>query len=614
MSSTLPKIGQKVWAWSPQYKKELPITVTHIKGNKFWGDDNQLNRHTGLQRWRPAESGKKNKQSTFNVGDTVYPNKNAPEDFLKWFRVIGSPVTIQSIDEGQSPHQIKVGRDDHIHFAHEDWLSKQLELTLDAPAKIFEGIQEIKLSEIWPTEEDFDEENEEARILQPREGIDPDTVERYMEVFDVLPPVDVFVIEDKPGYCLAGGWHRRAAAEKLGRETIKAKVHQGSWEEAVSFACTDNLQCGLQLGRDELEAACKNFLKIAKSLSASKIEQIVSDVNRKFKKQSTELSNVVIGLMFGLSDRTIANYKKDLELEELRKSFQVGMRVETSEPSDMPAIYRRGFIQKNDWRIEIKFDFAPHRSPQSFADPTNVKLCSEPIANVTVPSAAEVGDIVSHWKTGRLGIVASTKWENPDYIWGIHNPSSIDPVVLWDDEQLEIAHAYNLDLIDKKDPPTLDECILITRRELATIEGEDKYSEYEHKRYLNRLRYLESLAPAPPEPAPTEPMPAPAPAAAPAVTTEQETQQLGQSLGLNGKSAQVLPDHPRNEYTGTESNKNNDDVYQQILWKSIRNTIKEINPNNDEAIEILKELLPYLPEDFKEQFEYLIEEREFLSV
>jgi uncharacterized ParB-like nuclease family protein len=572
MSSTLPKLGQKVWAWSPQYKKELPITVTHIKGNKFWGDDNQLNRHTGLQRWRPAEDKPKTQKGEKLKGDQLF--------------LIEDEAPVSDV-----PVEVPVEID---------------------PSKNFGGIQEIKISEIWPIEEDFEEENEEAKLLQPREGIDSDTVERYMEVFDALPPVDVFVIEGKPGYCLAGGWHRRAAAEKLGRETIKAKVHQGSWEEAVSFACTDNLQCGLQLGRDELEAACKNFLKIAKSLPASKIEQIVSDVNRKFKKQSTELSNVVIGLMFGLSDRTIANYKKDLELEELRKSFQVGMRVETSEPSDMPAIYRRGFIQKNDWRIEIKFDFAPHRSPQSFADPTNVKLCSEPIANVTVPSAAEVGDIVSHWKTGRLGIVASTKWENPDYIWGIHNPSSIDPVVLWDDEQLEIAHAYNLDIIDKKDPPTLDECILITRRELATIEGEDKYSEYEHKRYLNRLRYLESLlAPAPPEPAPTEPMPAPAPA----VTTEQETQQLGQSLGLNGKSAQVLPDHPRNEYIGMESNANGNGKYPPSKVPTIRFSIQQLKqeieglrPTEEEALEILQALLPSLPGDFQEQFEMLIEE------
>ena len=59
---------------------------------------------------------------------------------------------------------------------------------------------------------------------------------RYAENLDALPPIVVFDTGD--GYLVADGYHRLAAAQARGRETIDAEMHHGSRHDALHYAAT----------------------------------------------------------------------------------------------------------------------------------------------------------------------------------------------------------------------------------------------------------------------------------------------------------------------------------------------------------------------------------------
>jgi hypothetical protein len=68
----------------------------------------------------------------------------------------------------------------------------------------------------------------------PERHVDPERVDRYTGVLDEMPPVTVF--ETPTGLLLADGYHRLAAARRLGRKTITASVIQGNDSDALRFA------------------------------------------------------------------------------------------------------------------------------------------------------------------------------------------------------------------------------------------------------------------------------------------------------------------------------------------------------------------------------------------
>ena len=68
----------------------------------------------------------------------------------------------------------------------------------------------------------------------PEAHLDPARVERYALMLDDLPPVVVFDTPEGP--LLADGYHRLAAARRLGRETVEAEVRAGSRQEALRYA------------------------------------------------------------------------------------------------------------------------------------------------------------------------------------------------------------------------------------------------------------------------------------------------------------------------------------------------------------------------------------------
>lgn len=67
-----------------------------------------------------------------------------------------------------------------------------------------------------------------------RPHLDPDTVSYYLEHLDDATPVVVFDVDGI--LLLADGHHRIAAAEQLGRPTVRADVRKGQRRDALQFA------------------------------------------------------------------------------------------------------------------------------------------------------------------------------------------------------------------------------------------------------------------------------------------------------------------------------------------------------------------------------------------
>ncbi len=101
-------------------------------------------------------------------------------------------------------------------------------------------------------------------VLEPdlnlRDRLDPETVERYAEAWGRTPPVVVIVVDGR--YLLADGFHRHAAAAKLGKRTIPAEVRVGPYEEALDVASAANLAHGLPLTRAERRRAVEVQLRL----------------------------------------------------------------------------------------------------------------------------------------------------------------------------------------------------------------------------------------------------------------------------------------------------------------------------------------------------------------
>lgn len=101
-------------------------------------------------------------------------------------------------------------------------------------------------------------------ILDPnlylRDRLDPDTVERYVESYNRMPPITVYEVEGR--FLLADGFHRHAAAVTLGKRNIAAEIKHGAFEDALDYVAEANLHHGLPLTRVERRRCIEVKLKL----------------------------------------------------------------------------------------------------------------------------------------------------------------------------------------------------------------------------------------------------------------------------------------------------------------------------------------------------------------
>ena len=129
--------------------------------------------------------------------------------------------------------------------------------------------------------------------IQIRRASHEPTIQRYMDSFENLPPIEVF---DTPeGKLVADGFQRLAAARRLGKKRIAAQIHEGTREEAVEFAAIANTRSGVPLTLEERDDGIQQLKRmhpdwtpaqIAKAMSVSPetVRRVfrIDDIKRKY--------------------------------------------------------------------------------------------------------------------------------------------------------------------------------------------------------------------------------------------------------------------------------------------------------------------------------------------
>jgi len=152
-----------------------------------------------------------------------------------------------------------------------------------------------------------------------REQLDEETIQWYMEVFNQLPPVIVYRWNGQT--LLADGFHRYAAAERLGKREIAVEIREGSQDDAWVFAATANFRHGRNLSLLERDRAIARvyllkpdwgYRRVSKEFkcASSLVQRII-----KAQKRLQELNNrgVHPGGQYDRSKLAIASRAPDVE-------------------------------------------------------------------------------------------------------------------------------------------------------------------------------------------------------------------------------------------------------------------------------------------------------------
>jgi ParB-like chromosome segregation protein Spo0J len=86
------------------------------------------------------------------------------------------------------------------------------------------------------------------------------TIRRYEDSFEKLPPVDVF--DTAEGLLLADGFHRFAAADRLGLKKISANVRKGTRQAALEWAVINNTKNADPLTPDERDDGIRRLKQL----------------------------------------------------------------------------------------------------------------------------------------------------------------------------------------------------------------------------------------------------------------------------------------------------------------------------------------------------------------
>lgn len=136
------------------------------------------------------------------------------------------------------------------------------------------------------------------------------TIQRYEDAFDKLPPVIVF--KTREGLLLADGFHRIAAAERLGRTHVDAYVKVGSRNDALELAVVANIKNGRELTPEERDEGIRRLKHLHGDWSQEKIAEAMSvseaTVQHVFAADKVKRAVLLSGSpdMSGLTDRQLA--------------------------------------------------------------------------------------------------------------------------------------------------------------------------------------------------------------------------------------------------------------------------------------------------------------------
>lgn len=112
------------------------------------------------------------------------------------------------------------------------------------------------------------------RDVQVRHSEHRDTVDRYKESLDSLPPITLYKTSE--GLLLSDGFHRVKAHSRSGRSTIPAHIRTGTREDALEYAVTGNCRHGAALTPDERDAGIRRLHRLHPDWAGSQIADQMS--------------------------------------------------------------------------------------------------------------------------------------------------------------------------------------------------------------------------------------------------------------------------------------------------------------------------------------------------
>jgi len=198
--------------------------------------------------------------------------------------------------------------------------------------------------------------------VQARMRLNDETIERYMEILDQLPPIIVYNAGSK--LILVDGFHRRAAAERLGRSEIEAETRQGTRNDALEYAIKVNSIHGLALTREEYKAAVRTLRhlhpkwghkQIAKALNRG--EEFVRNVMKVDKMRAT-LRNTSLSDSYLLEiSRVPEELQKDLVKATEKRTWtysEVRYAIREIKNKDTPPERKQALLKGEDDPIAEK--------------------------------------------------------------------------------------------------------------------------------------------------------------------------------------------------------------------------------------------------------------------
>ena len=339
----LPEIGSRVLAYLPNLRRKLAITVTVHRGTKFWGVDDGGSRWAGLSQWELLADEDVTGEGAENSAGEDVTGEGAENS-------AGEDVTGEGAENSAGEDVTGEGAE---NSAGED-LSPSSDVVQVAIARITEH-------------PDF----------QPRYCLDDFAIDRYVAMLSHSepPPVELWWVENQ--LFLVHGHHRLSAARRAGRRHIPAIIRSGSRHDAIKAALLANLQNGLPLNRQSLERACKRY-----------IELVPDETNR------------ALARMFGLDEKTVRNYRKDLHCEALVSAWVPGeTRLLYSSEGNVERRFclatfkSRCFGGDDRWSVNVHFDSQQFYRNGSYPI-TSFSVVDDPLPELPDPATFSVGDRV----------------------------------------------------------------------------------------------------------------------------------------------------------------------------------------------------------------------------
>lgn len=202
-----------------------------------------------------------------------------------------------------------------------------------------------------------------------REGTDEDTIQRYMDNFDELPPIIVYQTDHK--YLLADGFHRWAAATKLGHGDIEADIRLGSYQEASEFAIYANLKHGRPLSREEYKNAVRRLNLLHPEWGSRKLSESIQRSQRFIESvvKADEVRRVIHDASASLDDTTVTEISR--APKELWHDISEAAQIQNWTSEDTAQKVRE--IKANPERIDDILTLEPPQ-PRQYYEPETVDL------------------------------------------------------------------------------------------------------------------------------------------------------------------------------------------------------------------------------------------------